>query len=149
MDYGTGAVFGCPAHDQRDLDFARKYDLPVTRVVADGDNEDSDLFGDVAYTGPGKIVNSHWMNGMSVDDAKADVIAKAGMKAGARGRRNIACATGASAASAIGARRSRSSTAKFCGVLPVPRSSCPWSCPKMSASTFRATRSTATRHGSM
>jgi leucyl-tRNA synthetase len=38
MDYGTGAVFGCPAHDQRDIDFARKYGLPVTRVVADGDN---------------------------------------------------------------------------------------------------------------
>jgi leucyl-tRNA synthetase len=77
MDYGTGAVFGCPAHDQRDLDFARKYDLPVRRVVAEGDNEDSDFDGDVAYTGPGKIVNSHWMNGMTVDEAKADVIAKA------------------------------------------------------------------------
>ena len=77
MDYGTGAVFGCPAHDQRDLDFARKYDLGVTRVVADGDLTDSDFDGDVAYTGPGKIVNSHFLNGMSVDQAKADVIAKA------------------------------------------------------------------------
>ena len=46
MDYGTGAVFGCPAHDQRDLDFARKYDLPVTRVVADGDVTDSVFIGD-------------------------------------------------------------------------------------------------------
>ena len=77
MDYGTGAVFGCPAHDQRDLDFARKYDLPVTRVVADGDLTDSDFDGDAAYTGPGKIVNSHWMDGMTIDQAKADVIAKA------------------------------------------------------------------------
>ncbi len=77
MDYGTGAVFGCPAHDQRDLDFARKYDLGVTRVVADGDLNDSDFEGDVAYTGPGKIVNSHFLNGMTVDEAKADVIAKA------------------------------------------------------------------------
>jgi leucyl-tRNA synthetase len=77
MDYGTGAVFGCPAHDQRDLDFARKYDLPVTRVVADGDQTDSDFKGDIAYTGPGKIVNSHWMDGMTIDQAKADVIAKA------------------------------------------------------------------------
>lgn len=77
MDYGTGAVFGCPAHDQRDLDFARKYDLPVTRVVADGDLTDSDFKGDVAFTGPGTIVNSHWMDGMTIDQAKADVIAKA------------------------------------------------------------------------
>jgi leucyl-tRNA synthetase len=77
MDYGTGAVFGCPAHDQRDLDFARKYELPVTRVVADGDQTDRDFHGNVAYTGPGRIVNSHWMNGLSIEEAKADIIAKA------------------------------------------------------------------------
>jgi leucyl-tRNA synthetase len=77
MDYGTGAVFGCPAHDQRDLDFARKYDLPVRRVVAEGDEDGSTFTGDEAYTGPGRIVNSDWMNGMSVDQAKAAVIAKA------------------------------------------------------------------------
>ncbi|MGB5078296.1 MAG: leucine--tRNA ligase [Sphingorhabdus sp.] len=77
MDYGTGAVFGCPAHDQRDLDFARKYDLGVTRVVADGDNTDSDFHGNTAYTGPGRIVNSHFLNDLDVDQAKADVIAKA------------------------------------------------------------------------
>jgi leucyl-tRNA synthetase len=77
MDYGTGAIFGCPAHDQRDLDFARKYDLPVTRVVSDGDLTDSHFSGDVAYTGPGTIVNSHWLDGLSVEHAIADVIAKA------------------------------------------------------------------------
>ncbi len=77
MDYGTGAVFGCPAHDQRDLDFARKYELPVIRVVADGDLTDSNFHGTVAYTGPGTIVNSHWMNGLTIEQAKADVIAKA------------------------------------------------------------------------
>jgi leucyl-tRNA synthetase len=77
MDYGTGAVFGCPAHDQRDLDFARKYHLPVTRVVSDGDIADSHFTGDIAFTGPGTIVNSHWMNGLSIEQAKADVIAKA------------------------------------------------------------------------
>ena len=77
MDYGTGAVFGCPAHDQRDLDFARKYELPVTRVVAEGENTDPDFAGDQAYTGPGRIVNSEWMDGMSVEEAKAAVIARA------------------------------------------------------------------------
>ncbi len=77
MDYGTGAVFGCPAHDQRDLDFARKYDLPVTRVVAEGGEDGITFTGDEAYTGPGRIVNSHWMNGMNVEEAKAAVIARA------------------------------------------------------------------------
>ncbi|HCF25125.1 MAG TPA: leucine--tRNA ligase, partial [Novosphingobium sp.] len=77
MDYGTGAVFGCPAHDQRDLDFARKYDLPVTRVVADGDETGASFDGDEAYTGPGRIVNSDWLDGMTIERAKADIIAKA------------------------------------------------------------------------
>ncbi|WP_221792515.1 leucine--tRNA ligase [Aquisediminimonas sediminicola] len=77
MDYGTGAVFGCPAHDQRDLDFARKYELRVTRVVAEGDDTDPHFAGDTAYTGPGQIVNSHFLNGMSVEDAKAAVIGRA------------------------------------------------------------------------
>ena len=77
MDYGTGAVFGCPAHDQRDLDFARKYELPVTRVVADGDETGSTFYGNEAYTGPGRIVNSEWLDGMDVESAKAAVIARA------------------------------------------------------------------------
>jgi leucyl-tRNA synthetase len=85
MDYGTGAIFGCPAHDQRDLDFARKYGLPVHRVVADG-NETAEVFsGDEAYTGPGRIVNSRWLDGMTVDEAKAAVIAKAQHEGWGRG----------------------------------------------------------------
>lgn len=77
MDYGTGAVFGCPAHDQRDLDFARKYDLPVHRVIADGDEHHQVYHGDEAYTGPGRLVNSHFLDGMTIDEAKAAVIARA------------------------------------------------------------------------
>jgi leucyl-tRNA synthetase len=77
MDYGTGAVFGCPAHDQRDIDFARKYGLPVTRVVADGDKIDPVFEGNEAYTGPGRIVNSRFLDGMDVPEAKAAVIARA------------------------------------------------------------------------
>ena len=76
MEYGTGAVFGCPAHDQRDLDFARKYDLPVNRVVAPEGHEHEPI-GDEAYVGPGKLVHSHFLNGMEVEDAKAAVIARA------------------------------------------------------------------------
>ncbi|MBA17125.1 MAG: leucine--tRNA ligase [Sphingomonas sp.] len=77
MDYGVGAVFGVPAHDQRDLDFARKYDLPVRRVVSDGENEAPEFHGDEAYTGPGTLVNSHFLNGMDVADAKREVITRA------------------------------------------------------------------------
>ncbi|PKP97014.1 MAG: leucine--tRNA ligase [Alphaproteobacteria bacterium HGW-Alphaproteobacteria-13] len=77
MDYGTGAIFGCPAHDQRDLDFARKYELPVHRVIADGDETEQVFAGDEAYVGPGRLVNSHFLDGMSVDEAKAAIIARA------------------------------------------------------------------------
>jgi leucyl-tRNA synthetase len=77
MDYGTGAVFGCPAHDQRDLDFARKYMLPVQRVVAPSPEEAEKPIHDEAYTGPGKLVRSGFLDGMGVEEAKAAVIARA------------------------------------------------------------------------
>ena len=77
MDYGAGAIFGCPAHDQRDLDFARKYTLPVTPVVLPpgADEEAFDVF-DEAYVGPGRIFNSAFMDGMEIEDAKAAAIAR-------------------------------------------------------------------------
>ena len=77
MDYGSGAVMGVPAHDQRDLDFARKYDLPVRRVVAEGDQTGAGFEGNEAYTGPGKLVNSEFLDGMPVEKAKRAVIARA------------------------------------------------------------------------
>jgi leucyl-tRNA synthetase len=77
MDYGTGALFGCPAHDQRDIDFARKYHLPVIRVVADGEKHAPAFEGDEAYVGAGVLVNSGFLNGMDVESAKAAVIARA------------------------------------------------------------------------
>ncbi len=77
MDYGTGAVMGVPAHDQRDLDFARKYGLEVHRVVADGDTIDPVFVGDEAYTGPGRLVNSGPLDGMDVAAAKRAVIDRA------------------------------------------------------------------------
>jgi leucyl-tRNA synthetase len=76
MEYGTGAIFGCPAHDQRDLDFARKYLLPVPRVVAPAGEEEAPI-GDEAYTGPGRLINSDFLDGMEVEAAKAAVIARA------------------------------------------------------------------------
>jgi len=74
MDYGTGAVFGCPAHDQRDLDFARKYGLDVVPVVAPKEAEGSAFsVADVAFTDDGRIINSDFLNGFSIAEAKAAV----------------------------------------------------------------------------
>ena len=74
MDYGTGAIFGCPAHDQRDLDFARKCDLPVTPVVLP-DGADPAVFavGTEAYVGPGTIYHSAFLDGLSVEAAKKEI----------------------------------------------------------------------------
>ena len=85
MDYGTGAIFGCPAHDQRDLDFARKYDLPVYPVVLPPDRTAADFdIGTEAYTGPGRIYNSRFLDGLSIEDAKAEAIRR--IEAAGRGQ---------------------------------------------------------------
>ena len=77
MDYGTGAIFGCPAHDQRDLDFARKYGLPVRPVVLPAGTDPASFdVGKEAYTGPGRIFNSQFMDGMEVEVAKAAAISR-------------------------------------------------------------------------
>ena len=71
MDYGFGAVFGCPAHDQRDLDFANKYNLSVTTVVKPENTKDF-LVKKEAYTGPGIIINSDFLNNLKVPDESID-----------------------------------------------------------------------------
>jgi leucyl-tRNA synthetase len=77
MEYGTGAVFGVPGHDQRDYEFARKYALPIRRVVAPSVAEADKPIGDEAESGPGVIVNSRFLDGLSIEEAKAAVIARA------------------------------------------------------------------------
>ncbi len=74
MDYGTGAVFGVPAHDQRDFEFATKYELPIRRVVSEGDKTAPEFHDAEAYSGPGTLVNSHFLDGMDIADAKRAVI---------------------------------------------------------------------------
>ena len=71
MDYGTGAIFGCPAHDQRDFDFAKKYNLEIVKVVSGGKEKLNQ-----AYTGDGKIINSDFLNGLNISDAKKRVISE-------------------------------------------------------------------------
>jgi leucyl-tRNA synthetase len=71
MDYGSGAVFACPAHDQRDLDFARKYGLPVRPVVLPpGEDPATFAIGEEAYVGPGTLFNSGFLDGLQVEAAK-------------------------------------------------------------------------------
>ena len=75
--YGSGAIFGSPAGDQRDLDFARKYDLPVQSVVLPpNENEDDYKIENEAYTGPGTIYNSDFLNGLSTTNAIEAAIEK-------------------------------------------------------------------------
>ncbi|GAA5095915.1 leucine--tRNA ligase [Bartonella acomydis] len=70
MDYGTGAVFGCPAHDQRDLDFARKYELPVRPVVLPCTVEKDDfIIAKTAYVGDGMMINSSFLDGLTPQQA--------------------------------------------------------------------------------
>ncbi|MEQ8651739.1 MAG: leucine--tRNA ligase [Kiloniellales bacterium] len=83
VEYGTGAIFGCPAHDQRDLEFARRYRLPVIPVVAPGDQDAETRAAFVkhlaeaateAYDGPGVIINSHFLNDLDVEAGKKAAI---------------------------------------------------------------------------
>lgn len=77
MEYGTGAVFACPAHDQRDLDFARKYNLPVTPVVLPKDeNPNTYTIGIESYVGDGVLFNSDFLNGLSVSQARSTIITR-------------------------------------------------------------------------
>ena len=76
MEYGTGAIFGCPSGDQRDLDFARKYDLPVVTVVRPTDADDGFAVESEAFTDDGVMINSDFMTGMSVAEAKKAIFAK-------------------------------------------------------------------------
>ncbi len=74
MDYGTGAIFGCPAHDQRDLDFVNKYELGNTPVVCpEGQDPATFIITDTAYDGDGRMINSRFLDGMTIAEAKEDV----------------------------------------------------------------------------
>ncbi len=68
MDYGFGAVFGCPAHDQRDYDFAKKYNLKINTVVKPSDQKDNYVVNNEAYSGPGLLINSKFLNGLRVPE---------------------------------------------------------------------------------
>lgn len=73
MDYGTGAIFGCPSGDQRDIEFARKYGLSFATVVRPADAGDDFTVTDTPHDGDGVMINSRFLNGMTTDAAFAEV----------------------------------------------------------------------------
>ena len=140
-DYGTGAIMAVPAHDQRDLDFARKFGLPV-RVVVDTGGPDPAETG-LATPGEGTLVNSGPLDGLSKADAIqtiTGILAERGP--GPRPRSTTGCATGWSPGSGSGARRSRSCTARAAARFPCPTTSCRCGCPTCAGRTWppRASR---------
>jgi leucyl-tRNA synthetase len=89
MDYGTGAIFGCPAHDQRDLDFVNKYGLGNTPVVCpEGQDPETFVITDVAYDGAGRMINSRFLDGMTIGEAQEDVAKR--LESALRGNRPVA-----------------------------------------------------------
>ena len=75
MDYGTGAIFGCPAHDQRDFDFAKKYKLEIIPVIKSKETQDAVKMKE-AYTGNGNIINSEFLNSLSIEQGKEKIISE-------------------------------------------------------------------------
>jgi leucyl-tRNA synthetase len=130
MGYGTGAIFGCPAHDQRDLDFARKYKLPVLPVVVPaGSDPKTFSVGDEAYVGPGKLANSKFLDGMDVETAKIEAAKR--IEAAGRGQRTINYRLRdwlASRQRAWGCPIPMIHCGK-CGVVPAPKSDLPIALP--------------------
>ncbi|MDB5713084.1 MAG: leucine--tRNA ligase [Sphingomonadales bacterium] len=125
MDYGTGAVMGVPAHDQRDLDFARKYDLAVRRVIADGELVDPYFRGNEAFSGPGRLVNSTFLDGMTIADAKAEIISRAERQGWGEGQTQYRLRDWGVSRQRYWGTPIPIIHCGFCGVLPVPRAQLP------------------------
>jgi leucyl-tRNA synthetase len=131
MDYGTGAIFGCPAHDQRDLDFANKYALGNTPVVLPPD-ADAGTFvvTDTPYEGEGRMINSRFLDGMTIEEAKQEVARR--LESQTRGNRPVATRQVNFRLRDWGISRQRYwgcpipvIHCEACGIVPVPASDLP------------------------
>ena len=151
MGYGEGAIFGCPAHDQRDLDFARVWPSGHTGGRHAGSDPASAEIGDTAFLdaegADTVMINSDFLNGMAVPQAKEAIAARAeAMGIGALGELPPA-RLGRVAPTLLGLPDSGDPRPR-CGAYASPRRTCPSPCRRTSLSTSRATRSTVIRRGS-
>jgi leucyl-tRNA synthetase len=135
MDYGTGAIFGCPAHDQRDLDFVNKYKLGNVPVVCPPDTDPKTfVITDTAYDGDGRMINSRFLDGMSIVQAKEEVAQR--LEADSRGNKPVAQRQVNFRLRDWGISRQRYwgcpipiIHCEACGVVPVPESDLPVTLP--------------------
>jgi leucyl-tRNA synthetase len=136
MDYGTGAIFGCPAHDQRDLDFVNKYGLGNTPVVCPtGQDPKTFAITDVAYDGDGTMINSRFLDGMTIEQAKEEVAKR--LEKETRGNRPVAQRQVNYRLRDWGISRQRywgcpipTIHCEKCGVMPVPEKDLPVTLPE-------------------
>jgi leucyl-tRNA synthetase len=135
MEYGTGAIFGCPAHDQRDLDFVNKYGLGNTPVVCpDGQDPATFVITNTAYDGDGRMINSRFLDGMTIAEAKEEVAKR--LERDTRGNRPLAQRQVNYRLRDWGISRQRYwgcpipiIHCEACGVVPVPASDLPVTLP--------------------
>jgi leucyl-tRNA synthetase len=135
MDYGTGAIFGCPAHDQRDLDFANKYGLGNTPVVCPPEQDPATfVITDTAYEGDGRMINSRFLDGMTIEQAKEEVARRLEHTSG--GNRPVATRQVNFRLRDWGVSRQRYwgcpipvIHCEHCGIVPVPESDLPVTLP--------------------
>jgi len=137
MDYGTGAIFGCPAHDQRDMDFARKYGLPVIPVVAPAgiaDDEQTAFIaelqgGDTAFSGDGVAVNSDFLDGLEGSAAKRAAIEKLEALGAGKGTINYRLRDWGISRQRYWGCPIPVIHCQSCGIVPVPRDQLPLTLP--------------------
>lgn len=147
IQYGTGAIFGCPAHDQRDIEFARKYGLDVPPVVLPkGADPKRFAVDDEAYVGPGTIFNSDFLNGLEIDDAIAAAIEKIEAMGLGEGQTKYRLRDWGVSRQRFWGCPIPAIHCETCGIVPVPEKDLPVLLPDVPADEFKKPGNPLDRH---